>query len=273
MLYDINMYERKKSKASIIVPNWFTTMQHGKYGEDETFWLAEECIKKLIERTNEDDYELIFIDNGSTLAGTGTFFSQADIIVKNKHNLGFAPAINQGVYLARGEYIVAINNDVIVWPGWLDALINVFKQDLSPPPGVVMPALMKETSDAKEALEMEEIDLRANAGKYGPGAEFGSLWVIPQKIKDEIIKMNNGYFFDENFKLGMGEDRWLWQQIRLAGYETYRCHDTRVFHQGNMTISKVKDRRDYTTKNREYLSKLKKQHGLPDEPKKAVPLT
>ena len=44
-------------------------------------------------------------------------------IVKNAQNRGFPAAINQGLQLARGEYLVLLNNDAVVTEGWLDQLI------------------------------------------------------------------------------------------------------------------------------------------------------
>jgi GT2 family glycosyltransferase len=224
----------------------------------------------MIERTPRDKYELIIIDNGSTFI-TGPektdvdyrqfhlnqldYWDYADILIRNKENLGFGPACNQGFNLARGEYIVCLNNDIVVWEGWEDALINVFKQNLTPPVGIVMPALARETRDAREALKLhkDQIDMRTHAGQYGVGAEFGSLWMMKRDLMEKFKEQNNGLVFDENFHCGFGEDRDLWKRTRLLGYETYRCHDTRVFHQGNMSMSKIEDRKKYTEPNREYL--------------------
>ena len=38
-------------------------------------------------------------------------------------NMGFAPACNQGLGLARGEHLVLLNNDTMVPPGWLAGLL------------------------------------------------------------------------------------------------------------------------------------------------------
>src|SRR5439155_5208478 len=38
-------------------------------------------------------------------------------------NLGFAPACNEGIALARGEHLVLLNNDTLVPPGWLSGLL------------------------------------------------------------------------------------------------------------------------------------------------------
>ena len=44
-------------------------------------------------------------------------------VVANATNRGFPAAINQGLQLAQGEYLVLLNNDVVVTDGWLDQLI------------------------------------------------------------------------------------------------------------------------------------------------------
>lgn len=288
------MYDRKIPKVSIIIPSWFKEDQHGKYCKNETYWFASECIKRLFAVTPKDLFELIIIDNGSTLndnliftsemppeaIGIGEVFmpehlrnlmpmsqywGSADILVRNKKNLGFAPACNQGFAIARGEYIVCLNNDILVWPGWLETMIDDFETNKNRPDniGMLMPALALDLRDARKALELPMINLKAHHDVFSSRAEFGSLWMAPRAILRQVAANRDGYqVFDENFKLGMGEDRWLYREIRMLGYETYRTHNTRVFHQGNMTIGKVKDRRDYTGANREYLAELKKKHNI-----------
>ena len=44
-------------------------------------------------------------------------------VIANATNRGFPAAINQGLQVARGEYLVLLNNDVVVTDGWLDQLI------------------------------------------------------------------------------------------------------------------------------------------------------
>src|SRR5271168_3435262 len=46
-------------------------------------------------------------------------------IVSNASNVGFPAAINQGLQYARGEYLVMLNNDVVVTDGWLEQLIGL----------------------------------------------------------------------------------------------------------------------------------------------------
>jgi GT2 family glycosyltransferase len=269
------MFNRKKPLVSIVIPSWFQENQNGKYGENETFWFAWECLQRLIAITPKELYELIIVDNGSSsmemkakewteFYSTKDYFDIADIVIRNKTNLGFAPACNQGFNIARGEYIVCLNNDIIIYDkDWINIMVSDFTSSLVPPMGILMPALMRETGDAREALKLESVDTTQNHDALGAKAEFGSMWMAKTEVLKEIAKNRDGYqVFDENFKLGMGEDRWLWQEIRMKGLETYRTHKIRVFHQGNMSMTKISNRRDYTTKNREYLAELKDKHNI-----------
>ena len=46
-------------------------------------------------------------------------------VITNATNRGFPAAVNQGLKAARGEYLVLLNNDVIVTDGWLEQLIGL----------------------------------------------------------------------------------------------------------------------------------------------------
>lgn len=74
------------------------------------------------------DFELIFIDNGSA-DGSVALMQQicdkgalASTLLINRENTGFAPACNQGIRAAQGEWIALLNNDAFPEPGWLEHL-------------------------------------------------------------------------------------------------------------------------------------------------------
>ncbi len=75
--------------------------------------------------------ECIVVDNGSR-------YEDPDIIkqkhpeinfVKIKKNIGFAPANNIGIKQAKGEYILSINNDVIVTKDFLFPLVQKLQEN------------------------------------------------------------------------------------------------------------------------------------------------
>jgi GT2 family glycosyltransferase len=102
--------------TSIIIPCW------------NQVEFTQQCLAALKSHTREP-WELIVIDNGSTdgtatyLAGVRDMSTVPVTVVSNATNLGFPAAINQGLRLARGDYLVMLNNDVVVTDGWLDQLI------------------------------------------------------------------------------------------------------------------------------------------------------
>jgi O-antigen biosynthesis protein len=101
--------------TSIIIPCW------------SQLEFTQQCIAALKDHTRPS-WELIVVDNGSTdgtplyLAGARDSAAVPVTVVTNSTNLGFPVAINQGLQLARGEYLVLLNNDVVVTDGWLDQL-------------------------------------------------------------------------------------------------------------------------------------------------------
>ena len=105
-------------KASIIVLNW-----NGKR-------YLEECLHALFTQTYSP-YEIILVDNGSH-DGSVDFVAErfpAVRIIENGENLGFAAGNNVAIRVARGDYIVTLNNDTRAEPDWLEELVKVVETD------------------------------------------------------------------------------------------------------------------------------------------------
>lgn len=85
--------------------------------------------------------EVVFVDNASSDA-TGPFLEGLRgsvrppvTVLRNEANVGFARACNQAAKASRGGIVVFLNNDTVVHPGWLDALVE--ELDANPDAGVV----------------------------------------------------------------------------------------------------------------------------------------
>ncbi len=50
-------------------------------------------------------------------------------LIENGENTGFSHAVNQGIQLAKGEYVVLFNNDAFAEPDWLSELIRTAERD------------------------------------------------------------------------------------------------------------------------------------------------
>ena len=88
--------------------------------------LTQQCLTHLAQVTSDPSFEVIIVDNASS-DGTPEFLRtlEGDIqVIRNEENRGFAKACNQGAALARGKYVVFLNNDTIPQPGWLSSLVE-----------------------------------------------------------------------------------------------------------------------------------------------------
>lgn len=86
------------------------------------------CLRSLGAQTALGDVEIIVIDDASPLPlAVAASEIHGVRLVRNEENLGFLRSCQRGAGLARGEYLILLNNDVQVTAGWLDALLRVFE--------------------------------------------------------------------------------------------------------------------------------------------------
>jgi len=74
----------------------------------------EDCLASVQKSLDEVvDSEILVIDNGSTDGTVELIENRYPNIqlIKNRDNLGFARAVNQGFEKARGEYVLILNQD------------------------------------------------------------------------------------------------------------------------------------------------------------------
>lgn len=74
-----------------------------------------------------ENYELIFVDNGSTDNSPALINAEKKnfniSLISNKENESFSKANNQGSRIASGDYLLFLNNDIEVTDNWLDELL------------------------------------------------------------------------------------------------------------------------------------------------------
>ncbi len=106
-------------KVSAIIVNW--------NGKNDT----ADCIQSLLDQ-DQPDVEIIVSDNGST-DGSVDFlrerFSTSIRLLENGNNLGFGTAVNRGLEAARGDYLVFLNNDLVLAPNSISELTALLESD------------------------------------------------------------------------------------------------------------------------------------------------
>jgi GT2 family glycosyltransferase len=100
------------------------------------------CVPSLLKHSRQP-FEVIFLDIGS-LDGTAEYLqglaAAAPVrieVVRTATDLGIAGAVQDAIKLARGEYLVLLNNDCIVTDGWLNQLVALAQ--MTPAVGLVGP--------------------------------------------------------------------------------------------------------------------------------------
>jgi GT2 family glycosyltransferase/2-polyprenyl-3-methyl-5-hydroxy-6-metoxy-1,4-benzoquinol methylase/glycosyltransferase involved in cell wall biosynthesis len=192
-------------------------------------------------------YELVCVDNASrdgtasVLRGYAGRDTRIKVICADA-NLGFAAGNNLAARHASGEYLVLLNPDTIVTPGWLERLLRPMRRD--PGVGLVGPVTnfsgneTKVNVDYHNLAEMEGFAARVARENYGRVMEVEVLPLFcamtSAKIWEEV-----GGGLDERFELGMFEDDDLCHRVRQAGYRIIVAEDTFIHHFGNGSFAQL----------------------------------
>ena len=88
-----------------------------------------QCLESILNHKTKYNIELIVIDNNSVDESKHVLsnYKSTCKLVFNDKNLGFSVANNQGLNIAKGEYVLLLNNDTVVHEKVVDTLIDYFK--------------------------------------------------------------------------------------------------------------------------------------------------
>lgn len=153
-------------------------------------------------------------------AATERLLQAADgvTLVQSDVNLGFSGACHAGASVAKGDYLVLMNDDVVVTPGWLDTLVNAMtaRRDI----GAAVPRVLYPDGTLQEAGALiSRAGWTVQLGHGSPPGsndyltqrpvDYGSACaaVVDRDIWDAIGGFSEeyfpGYFEDVEFALGM----------------------------------------------------------------------
>ena len=98
--------------------------------------LTAQCLRSLAEHTPGGNFAVTLVDNGSTDATPAeapalgcSLFGDRFSLVRNERNLNFGPACNQGAAAREAAFVLFLNNDTLLTPGWTAPLLEAFAAD------------------------------------------------------------------------------------------------------------------------------------------------
>ena len=161
------------------------------------------------------------------------------MLFRSKENLGFAPAVNQGISEAQYEYIFSLNNDTEVKKGCIEELIKIISSNENI---FSVQAKMLQYNNKNLIDDAgDEYNLLAWSKKIGENQKSSNFNEVLQifsscagaamykkSLLDEI-----GYF-DSNF-FAYTEDIDLSLRAHINGYKNFSCPYAIVYHIGSAT--------------------------------------
>ena len=223
LLLEAPFYENPE--VSIIVPAY----------NQEKYTLA--CVESIIKNTDNVTYEIIIMDDKSPHQSAREIYKYMKNIIfhSNEENLGFLRNCNKGATFSNGKYLLFLNNDTNVQPGWLSSLVDLI--GTSEEIGMVGSRLVYPNGQQQEAGGIVWNDASGwNFGRldnpqkpeynYVKEADYltGAAMMILKSLWDEI----GG--FDERYVPAYYEDTDLAFEVRKHGYKTLFQPKSVVIH-------------------------------------------
>jgi GT2 family glycosyltransferase len=203
-------------KVSVIIVNW-----NGKK------WLRK-CLSSLSIQTYKN-IEIIVVDNASIDDSIGYINEKFPKvrIVKNIKNLGYPKAVNRGVRIARGSYLILINNDTWVEKDFVERLFNFYKDNSY---DIVTPR-EKHYDGSTISDKYSPIDFLGNPA-FGVVLKTDKLFALSVCLflKKELYLETEG--LDNDFFLYYEDVDWFWR-LQLLGKKFTMVENVFVYHYGS----------------------------------------
>ncbi|MBC3763779.1 glycosyltransferase [Quadrisphaera oryzae] len=186
------------------------------------------CLQSIEEAQarNTTTFEVVVVDNAST-DGTRELLDSlsGDVrTVRNEENRGFGDACNQGAEVARGEFVLFLNNDTAVTGDWLDVLVAAMDEDARR--GAVQPKLLYpdgRVNDAGGLVFRDGVAVVYGKGHLHPSAPELDVRRAPDYASGACLLVRSTAFreiggFDHRYAPAYYEDTDLSFALRAAGW-------------------------------------------------------
>ena len=215
--------------------------------------------------------EIIIVDNASKKESVDSLKDQFPeiILIKSDENLGFAGGNNLGILKSKGKYILLLNNDTVVHPGFLEPLVSKCEENQNI--GAISPKLYyfddKQLIQWAGSLKMNKITMRGfsrgthekEQGKYEVDWKsyynHGAAMLVPRKVIEKVGLMAEIYFLYYE-ELDWGE------QIRKNGFEIFYVHNSIVYHKASATTVANSALKTYYLNRGRLIFMRRNVHGL-----------
>jgi len=226
-------------RVSVIVLNW--------NGLEDTI----ECLESL-KKTDYPNYEVLVVDNaspGDDAEALNAKYAGYIHVMANDRNYGFSEGNNIGIRYAldkQSDYVFLLNNDTVVDPGFLSALVVVAEGENRA--GILGGKIYYYSSPNRLQSVGGKIHWRLglfrdyggqeDVGQYDRVAERDFVYATAMLIKREVIERIG--FLDSSLFFGM-EDYDYCARAAKAGFRVMYVPGAKVWHKQGASRSKLPD--------------------------------
>jgi len=199
----------------IIIPNYVTP---------DLAPMIVECLQSI--RMHSSHYSLIIIDNGSPafdMISAEIALHPNRVVIAVPENMGFVKAVNLGMRLSIAPYVVILNNDTRLVPGWLETL----RAALVGAVGLSGPRSNENGTVSGSRRHKSTVLLP-------PGEMLVFFCVM---IRREVI--NKIGLLDEKFGLGLGDDDDYCHRAEAAGFRLAFVGNLEIYHKHKATFKSL----------------------------------
>lgn len=213
----------------------------------------ELCLNSVFKSFKNIEGEVIVVDNASNDESCDMITTKfpAVKLIANQHNVGFSKANNQGVAIAKGEYVLILNPDTVVGENLFEKIIPF--ADKQQKLGALGVRLIDGTGnflpESKRGIPTPKTSfyklIGSSKGRYYANylteEAIGKIDVLVGAFmllkKETYLKVNG---FDEDYFM-YGEDIDLSYKLLKAGYTNFYFGKTSVIHyKGESTRKDIK---------------------------------
>ncbi len=233
-------------KVSVVVLNW------------NGLALLRRFLPSVV-ASSYPNLEVVVADNAST--DESIDWLQVNLpsvrVIRHPENWGFCRGNNEAIRQTDGEFVVLLNNDVEVEPGWLEPLVDEMHQD--PRLAAVQPKLL----DVERRSRFEYagacgghmdrygftfsrgrlfLTLENDFGQYDDAQEI--FWATGAAILLRRTALDVAGLLDERFEFHMEEIDLCWR-LRRLGFGIKVAPGSRVYHAGGSSLPRNSTRKTY----------------------------
>jgi GT2 family glycosyltransferase len=221
------------------------------------------CLLSILKQKDftYSDYEIIVIDNNSkdkTISIIKDEFSNV-LLVKNKSNLGYAKANNQGFKVAKGDYILLLNPDTKLQNDFFLPIIDFIKQHENV--GAVAPKIVNSDLSIQHSIRsfpsysilcwefLGLSHLFPNNRIFGKWRMFyfnyNEIAQIDQPMASCLLVRKSAVdqigYFDEKFPMFYNDVDFCYRLIQ-SGWQIYYIPKSAVIHERGASTKLVRNR-------------------------------